>query len=166
MLPLFFCHVSSEAFCKYRMGSWVSATEDGEAEDQDEDMVDAQPSTAPKAEEQEQSMIREAAIGKGDLPADLACLQVAVFYSYPGTWYLKQHKRDLRLPHVDFLDLHRGFAWGWDMHRDSAWDRDTSASCDLCSQQMLLHQAIPISAYALGWCGRGCPVTAAYTAGA
>ena len=48
-----------------RWGSWVSATE--EEEGQDEEMPDAPPSAAPKQEEQEQeqSMIREAAIGKG-----------------------------------------------------------------------------------------------------
>ena len=51
-----------------RTGSWVAATEEGEAEDQDEEMVDAQPSSDPAAEEQEHSMIREAAIGKGNLP--------------------------------------------------------------------------------------------------
>lgn len=45
----------------------MSATEGDGAEEQDEEMVEAQPSTAPKEEEEEQSMIREAAIGKGRL---------------------------------------------------------------------------------------------------
>lgn len=50
----------------YRWGSWVSATE--EEEGQDEEMAEAPPTAAPKQEEeQEQSMIREAAIGKGIL---------------------------------------------------------------------------------------------------
>lgn len=49
-----------------RWGSWVSATEDGEEGEQDEEMVDAlpqPPSARPK--EEEESLIREAAIGKG-----------------------------------------------------------------------------------------------------
>ena len=50
----------------HRWGSWVSATEE-EAEGQDEEMPDAPPKVAPKEEEQEESMIREAAIGKGIL---------------------------------------------------------------------------------------------------
>ena len=42
----------------------MSATED-EGKAQDEEMPDAPAPSAPKQEEQEQSMIREAAIGKG-----------------------------------------------------------------------------------------------------
>lgn len=50
----------------FRWGSWVSATE--EEEGRDEEMAEAPPTAAPKQEEeQEQSMIREAAIGKGML---------------------------------------------------------------------------------------------------
>lgn len=50
-----------------RWGSWVSATEEDDG--QDEEMPDAPPPAAPKQEEHEteQSMIREAAIGKGTL---------------------------------------------------------------------------------------------------
>lgn len=51
-------------FC--RLGSWVSAMEEGEEGEEDEEMVDAppQPPSAPPKEEEE-SLIREAAIGKG-----------------------------------------------------------------------------------------------------
>lgn len=48
----------------HRWGSWVSATEE-EGEAQDEEMPDAPSRAEPKQEEQEDSMIREAAIGKG-----------------------------------------------------------------------------------------------------
>ncbi|KAL3145439.1 hypothetical protein ABBQ38_001683 [Trebouxia sp. C0009 RCD-2024] len=47
-----------------KWGSWVSATEE-EGEAQDEEMPDAPSRAEPKQEEQEDSMIREAAIGKG-----------------------------------------------------------------------------------------------------
>ena len=59
------CSVTYSFWCRH--GGWVSATEGDGAEEQDEEMVEAQPSTAPKEEEEEQSMIREAAIGKGRL---------------------------------------------------------------------------------------------------
>lgn len=56
----------------------MSAAED-DAEAQDEEMPDAPPPTAPKQEEQEQSMIREAAIGKGTALTPLlisACITI------------------------------------------------------------------------------------------
>ena len=69
MTPTSACNVSCNMPVRqlvscHRYGSWVSAT-DGEAED--EAMIDAQQATAPKKEEgeEEHSMIREAAIGKG-----------------------------------------------------------------------------------------------------
>ncbi|DBA93483.1 TPA: hypothetical protein ACH3X3_013582 [Trebouxia sp. C0006] len=57
-------HPKRNSRSKY--GSWVSATGEDGTEDQDEEMADVQPAAAaPKEEEGEQSMIREAAIGKG-----------------------------------------------------------------------------------------------------
>ncbi len=61
-----------------RYGSWVSATEDADAQEQDEEMADAQQRSAPKEEEQEQSMIREAAIGKGMQSVFLCMLQTCM----------------------------------------------------------------------------------------
>lgn len=57
----------------------MSATEEDGGEAQDEEMPDAQQPVAPKEEEQEQSMIREAAIGKGILlPPSGIALQSSV----------------------------------------------------------------------------------------
>ena len=64
----------------------MSATEGDGAEEQDEEMVEAQPSTAPKEEEEEQSMIREAAIGKGRLLLWSEC-STACSSDASLTWY-------------------------------------------------------------------------------